>query len=137
VKIQSISAIGQLRQTVCETPSQPIENLGMVVHTCHPSYKSSINKRIKIQATWGKKQAPISKISKAKRAGTVDQLAEHLPRKHEALSNSYIFKNKQKCCFFITVPFTYALHFCVYLVAQNFFSISFSPIMKVTNTMKT
>jgi hypothetical protein len=35
----------RLGQKVIESPSQPIK-LGVMAHTCHPSYGGSINKKI-------------------------------------------------------------------------------------------
>jgi hypothetical protein len=39
-----------------------------------------------VQASLGKKQDPISKITRAKRAGGMAQGVEHTSQKHEALS---------------------------------------------------
>jgi hypothetical protein len=44
-----------------------------------------------IQAELGQKQGPISKITKAKRAGGVAQAAEQLPSKCKALSSCHLF----------------------------------------------
>jgi hypothetical protein len=47
----------------------------------------------------GKKQDPISKITRAKRAGGVVQAVEYLPNKHKALtSNPNTVKKKKKNC---------------------------------------
>jgi hypothetical protein len=46
----------------------------------------STNRRIIVQGCLGIKQNPISKITKAKRAGGVVQVVECLPSKYEALS---------------------------------------------------
>jgi hypothetical protein len=73
------------------------KNLDMVVHAIYPSYAGSINRRITVQARLGKKQDPISKITRAKRVGGVKQAVEYLPRKYENLSsNPSTTKNKQK-----------------------------------------
>jgi hypothetical protein len=37
------------------------KNLGMVTHTCHPSYVGSINRRITVQAGMGINVSPILK----------------------------------------------------------------------------
>jgi hypothetical protein len=54
---------------VPETPTQ-WKKLGMGVHACHPSYsgKHKIGGS-SVQANLGKKQDPISKITRAKRTG--------------------------------------------------------------------
>jgi hypothetical protein len=50
-----------------------------------------------VQASLGKKQDPISKITRANRAGGVAQVEEHLPSKSEALSsNTSTAKNKKE-----------------------------------------
>jgi hypothetical protein len=49
-----------------------------------------------VQASLGKKQDAISKITRAKRLGGVAQTAEHLPSKHGVLSsNIRAIKNKK------------------------------------------
>jgi hypothetical protein len=45
---------------------------------CHPSYMRNINRRILIQANLVKTQAPVPKVTKAKRTRGVAQVAEHL-----------------------------------------------------------
>jgi glycogen synthase len=54
-----------LGKKVRKIPSQQ-KKLGVVGHTCNPSYTGSINKRTTVQASLYKKQTPISKITKAK-----------------------------------------------------------------------
>jgi hypothetical protein len=54
---------------VHKTPSQGKKNLAMVACTCHTSYTGSLYRRILVQARPGKKQDPISKITKEKRLG--------------------------------------------------------------------
>jgi hypothetical protein len=50
-----------------------------------------------VQANLGKKQDPISKITRAKRVGGIAQVIEYLLSKQEALtSNSSTEKKKQK-----------------------------------------
>jgi hypothetical protein len=41
----------------------------MVAHTCHSNYMKSLNRRITVQSSLGKKQNPLSKITKAKGLG--------------------------------------------------------------------
>jgi acid phosphatase family membrane protein YuiD len=41
-----------------------------------------------VQATFGKNEDPISKITRRKRAGGICQTIEHLPCKHKALSSN-------------------------------------------------
>jgi hypothetical protein len=77
VKIRRIKVQGQLRQTVSETASQPIKNLGRVACTCHPRYMGSINMRIGVQANQG--------IKERHWAGRV---VEYLPSKCKALSSN-------------------------------------------------
>jgi hypothetical protein len=56
---------------LCETPSQ-WKKTGIVAHACHPSNGGKHkNRRITVQANLGKKQEPISKIIRVKRAGDV------------------------------------------------------------------
>jgi hypothetical protein len=62
----------------------------VVVHASHPSYGQKEN-RIGL----GKKQDPISKISRAKNAGGVTQAVEHLPSKCKVLS-SYLNTAQKK-----------------------------------------
>jgi hypothetical protein len=47
----------------------------------------SLNRRIVVQASLGKKQDPISKITRENRAGVVTQMVKHLPSKCKALSS--------------------------------------------------
>jgi hypothetical protein len=51
--------------------------------TCLSSqlWQEASTRRIVVQAGQDRKQDPISKITRAKRAGGVDQAVEHLPRK--------------------------------------------------------
>jgi hypothetical protein len=54
---------------ISESPSQPVAgHSGAVVHTCHPSDDRNlkIGLRIEVQASLGKKQEPIAKITRAK-----------------------------------------------------------------------
>jgi hypothetical protein len=47
----------------------------MVVHASHPNYMGSTNRRTEVQAGLGIKQDPISKITEAKRAKGIAQMA--------------------------------------------------------------
>jgi hypothetical protein len=58
---------------------------GEVVCTCHLSYT-----KITVEACPGIKQYPISKITKAKRAGRVAEVVEHLLHKLEVLSSASV-----------------------------------------------
>jgi hypothetical protein len=46
------------------------------------------NRRITIQASLGKKQDPISKLTRAERTEDVTQVVEYLPTKRKALSSN-------------------------------------------------
>jgi hypothetical protein len=68
----------------------------MVAYTCHSSYTGSINRSTVVPAGLDIKQDPIPKISKAKTAGNVAQVVEHLPRKGEAMNSNYSTPKKPK-----------------------------------------
>jgi hypothetical protein len=73
------------------------EKLCVVVCTCYPSDsgKHKTGGSI-VQAGLGKKQDPISKITRAKRTEGLAQAVEHLTSKYEALSsNNYTAKKKK------------------------------------------
>jgi hypothetical protein len=61
-EIRRTAVQGQPRQTVQETPSQPIKMLGLVVCFRHPRYTRSINrnKGIVVHAGLDIKQDPVS-----------------------------------------------------------------------------
>jgi hypothetical protein len=80
MEIGKIVVSGQPRQKVLETLTQQ-RRLGTVVHACYPS-----TNRIGIQVGPGKRQDPISKITRAKRAGVVAQEVEYLFSKCKVLS---------------------------------------------------
>jgi hypothetical protein len=62
--------------------------------------------RIIVQTNPGKKQDPISKIYRAKRAGSVVQGVEHLPSKCETLSSTPVpQKEKKKFYESLKIPF--------------------------------
>jgi hypothetical protein len=58
--------------------------------------------RLRLRGSWfqaspGKKQDPISKITREKRTGGIAHTVEYLPSKHEALSSNHsIIKKKKK-----------------------------------------
>jgi hypothetical protein len=56
-----------------------------------------------VQAGLGKKQPPISKITRAKRAGGIEQAEQDLPSKHEALSSSSSRKRKKHSGFILKI----------------------------------
>jgi hypothetical protein len=60
------------------------KKLGVVVHICHPSNC----RKPKTRPVWGKKEDPISKITRAKRAGGVAQEVQQLLASAEALSSN-------------------------------------------------
>jgi hypothetical protein len=63
------------------------KRLGLVAHApVNPATAGSINDRIRVQADWSKKRGPTSKITRAKRAGSMAQEGQCLPSKQEALS---------------------------------------------------
>jgi hypothetical protein len=60
-----------------------------------PASVGSIHRRTKVQARPGKKQVPISKITRVKRAGGIAQVVQCLPSQCETLSsNPNNIKNK-------------------------------------------
>jgi hypothetical protein len=68
-----------------------------VVHACNSSYLGNREiGRIMVQTSLGKKRDPISKITRAKRAGGVAQVVEPLPSKCKALSSNPKTKKKKK-----------------------------------------
>jgi hypothetical protein len=64
----------------------------MMARTYHPSHTGSTNRKIMVQAC-GVKLDPISKITKAKRAGNVVQVVEHLLNKQETLVSTPSMQN--------------------------------------------
>jgi hypothetical protein len=67
----------------------------MVAWACHPSYGGKLNiGGSQSKTTWTKKREPISKITKAKRAGNVTQVVECLLSKLKALSSNSILPKK-------------------------------------------
>jgi hypothetical protein len=57
----------------------------MVVCTCHPSDCGKVKQEDEGLASPGQKLDPVSKITRAKRAGKVAQVVECPPNKYEAL----------------------------------------------------
>jgi hypothetical protein len=94
---------GQPGQKVHKTPSPSIKKLSMVVHTCHSSYAGGINSMMSVQAGPGINIRPYSKDNnrpyskdKAKRAGDVAEVVQHLPSKHKALCHQKREKGSKK-----------------------------------------
>jgi hypothetical protein len=65
-----------------------------MAHACHPSYTGSINRKIMVCASQGKRQDSTAKITKIKGARGVDQAVEHLPNECKALSGAPSATNK-------------------------------------------
>jgi hypothetical protein len=77
------------------------KKLGMVVHSCHPTYTRNMNRRIAVQAGLGINGETLSKkIPKAKRTGNIAQV--WLPSKHKALVLNPGTANKKY--FFFSIP---------------------------------
>jgi hypothetical protein len=53
-----------------------------------PATEGNINRRIMVQTILGKRQDPISNITRVKRTGGLAQVVQCLPRKHKALSQN-------------------------------------------------
>jgi hypothetical protein len=73
-----------LRPGRAKSPQNPISTVKTWAWWCIaliPATAGSINRRIAVHASLGKKQDSISKITIAKRAGGVVQVVQHLPRK--------------------------------------------------------
>jgi hypothetical protein len=69
----------------------------MTVYACNPSYWEALSRRIMVRGWhWEKTWDPIKKLNKTKRAGSVAQVVEHLPSKHEALSSNTAKKINKK-----------------------------------------
>jgi hypothetical protein len=56
----------------------------------------SINRQIMVQASQGKKQDPISKITRAKRVGGMVQVGECLPSTMETLSQTSVVQKEEE-----------------------------------------
>jgi hypothetical protein len=74
-----------------------MKKVGVVVHTCHPSNdrKCKIGGS-ELRLAWAKKQNPICKISRAKRAGGMAQAVEHLPSRVQIPGTSRKRGNKKE-----------------------------------------
>jgi hypothetical protein len=59
-----------------------------------PAMVGSINSRIMVHAGLDKKQEPITKITRGKRAGDVAQAIEYMPSRGEALSLKFSIAKK-------------------------------------------
>jgi hypothetical protein len=78
-------------------PSQ-WKKVGMVPHACHLNFMAgNVKRKIIIQASLGKKQDPISKITREKRVAGMAQTVQHVLSKYETLiSNLTITKQQQQ-----------------------------------------
>jgi hypothetical protein len=65
----------------------------MVILTCHPSY---VGKQNKVQASPGRKQDCIPKITNVKSSDGVAQMVEQLPSKCKTLSSNPSTAKKKK-----------------------------------------
>jgi hypothetical protein len=83
-KIRRIVVPGQFGQIVHETPSQG-KKVGVMMCACHPRYG---RKHKIIQASLGKMQDTIPKITRAKMARGMAEAVEYLPCKCEVLSSN-------------------------------------------------
>jgi hypothetical protein len=85
-------------QKVSKTLSttNPIKKLSGVACAYKPSYMGSLSRRTAVQGwPWTKTREPISKITKAKRAGGIAQVIEFLPSKYTTLRSSPGIINKK------------------------------------------
>jgi hypothetical protein len=80
-------------QKLLRSPSQQ-ENSEMWWHTPVIAMEGDLKQEGQVQVSLGKKRDPISKIPRAKRAGGVAQVVQHLCSKCEALSLSPRTANK-------------------------------------------
>jgi hypothetical protein len=53
------------------------------------------NRRISVQAGLGKNEDPVSKITRAKKAGCMAHIVEHLPSKCKTLSSNHSTTKKK------------------------------------------
>jgi hypothetical protein len=71
-------------KTVSKTSSQWKKARSGAIHKL---WKKAQKRWMVVQVGWSRKQDPISKINRAKRAGGMVQVVEHLPRKLKVLSS--------------------------------------------------
>jgi hypothetical protein len=64
------------------------KKVAVMAHACYFSYGKAYIKRIMVQTSLGKKQDPISKITKASKCRGMLQVVECLPTKHEVLNSN-------------------------------------------------
>jgi hypothetical protein len=69
---------------------------GAVPHNCNPTHLGGGDSRITIQVSSGKNARLYQRITKAKRAGDVVYVAEHLPGRCEALSSNHSTTKKEE-----------------------------------------
>jgi hypothetical protein len=80
----------------------------------HGKAHQSFQHRPAVQASLGKNQDLIFKITRAKRAGGIAQAVEHLPRKHETLSSNhqknctYVYKHTYMLIYMYVYVYTHA-----------------------------
>jgi hypothetical protein len=85
MKIRRLTVPGQPRQKVLEVLPKPVM-AGCGGMSLSPVITASVNKRILVQASSDINVRPYLK-NKAKRAGSMVRMVEHLPGKLEALSS--------------------------------------------------
>jgi hypothetical protein len=100
-KISRIKIQGPLGKKVSNTSTQPKKkqkkNLGMVAHTCHPSYTESINRSISVQVDLGIHKRSYSKNKKKlKRAGGVAPVVEHMHSQPQGPEFKLQYSSQQK-----------------------------------------
>jgi hypothetical protein len=109
-EIRRIAVLDQHRQNSWQDQHLNRKMQGMEACTCYPSNTG----KCKIGGSWlGKKWEPVSKTTRAKRAGGMAQLLEYLPNKHEALSSNIVLQKKKKV-FFENSFFFLLLFICAY-----------------------
>jgi hypothetical protein len=83
-EIGRLAVLGQLRKKKNHETPISMEKSWTWLHVCHSSYRG----KIVVQASLGKKEAPISKTTRRKRIGSMVQARELLPSKCKALSSN-------------------------------------------------
>jgi hypothetical protein len=82
VEIRRIMVLGQPRQDIIEDPTTT-NMLGMIAHTCNPSYpRGLIGRRIVVRPAQAKSKT-LNNL-KVEKGGDVAQVAGHLPSKHNS-----------------------------------------------------
>jgi hypothetical protein len=75
-------------QKISQDPISTNKKLGVVNYTCHHSCEGSLNRRSDVQASQSIYPRPYLKIAKAKKAGGVVQVIQHLLRKCDVVLSS-------------------------------------------------